>query len=172
LTISANEELFYTRRFELPDGFLAASWGQDESAPDRSVDSVESYIPVGDYVPDSSMGDASYSGDFSDRRAALIPTLAIPAKDNDKAQRFLVEVQRSLDLWSRTWARLPLNKVHIYAGERSQELSAWFGIQTGQTVVPMDVSSLFPGFERAAERDKALCLPLLGALKRTKSRKI
>ncbi len=120
LTISANEELFYTRRFELPEGL----------------------------------------------------TVAGTAGDDDKAQRFLVEVQRSLDLWSRSWASMPLDGVRVYAGERSEELSTWFGVQLGQTVLPMDVSGLFPEFEGGAESDKALCLPLLGVLMRTKSRKL
>jgi len=134
LTISANEELFYTRRFELPEGFLAASWGHGSDA----------------------------AGDYG----------AGTAGDDDKAQRFLVEVRRSLDLWSGYWASMPLDEMRVYAGERSEELSTWFGVQLGQTVLPMDVSGLFPGFEGGAESDKALCLPLLGVLMRTESRKL
>ncbi len=172
LTISANEELFYTRRFELPEGFLAASWGRGSDAPGESADSIESFAPVGDYVPDYSVADASYGHDYTDRCAALPLTVAGTAEDDDKAQRFLVEVQRSLDLWSRSWASMPLDGVRVYAGEYSEELSTWFGVQLGQTVLPMDVSGLFPGFEGGAESDQALCLPLLGVLMRTESRKL
>lgn len=135
LTISAKEELFYTRRFELPEDFLLAPWGRD--------------------------GDTDLSS-----------PLAGSAGDDDKTQRFLIEVQRSLDFWSRSWSSMPLDEVRVYAGERSEDLSAWFGVQLGQTVLPMDVSDLFPGFEGGAHREKALCLPLLGVLLRTKGRKL
>ena len=135
LTICANAELFYTRRFELPEGFLLMPWGRDSN------------------IAFSSM-------------------LAGSAEDDDKTQRFLVEVQRTLDFWSRSWVSMPLDEVRVYAGERSEDLSTWFGVQLGQTVLPMDVSGLFPGFEAGAERDKALCLPLLGVLMRTKDRKL
>ncbi len=172
LTISANEELFYTRRFELPEGFLVASWGHGSDAPGESADSIESFAPVGDYVPDYSVGGASYGHHYTDRRAALPSTVAGTAGDDDKVQRFLVEVRRSLDLWSGYWASMPLDEMRVYAGERSEELSTWFGVQLGQTVLPMDVSGLFPGFEGGAESDKALCLPLLGVLMRTESRKL
>ncbi len=147
LTISANDELFYTRRFELPEGFLEASWRHGSDAALGSADFIGSFTPGGDYV-------------------------ASTAADDDKAQRFLVEVQRSLDLWHRSWSGMPLDGMRVYAGERSEELSTWFGVQMGQTVLPMDVSGLFPGFEGGAESDKALCLPLLGVLMRTESRKL
>ncbi|MFT7300079.1 MAG: MSHA biogenesis protein MshI [Porticoccus sp.] len=139
LTISANDELFYARRFELPEGFLVASWEHGSGAPDGSADFIASFSLVGDEEPCSS-------------------------GDDDKVQRFLVEVQASLDMWSRSWANIPLDGMHVYAGERSEEFSKWFGVQLGQTILPMDVSDLFPGFEGVAESDKALCLPLLGVL--------
>jgi len=174
LTISANEELFYTRRFNLPDGFLVASWGDGSDAPGESAVSIESFAPVGDYVPgnsDYSVAGASYGDSYTHRHTALPSTVAVGAGDDDKAQRFLMEVQRSLDFWSRYWPSMPLGGVRVYAGERSEELSTWLGVQLGQMVLPMNVSGLFPGFEGGVESDKALCLPLLGVLMRTNGRK-
>lgn len=166
LTISANEELFYTRRFELPEGFLAGAWGHGGDAPAgtaNSTDSTGSFTPVNEYVPDYNYTDAS----------AVPPvSVASGALDDDKAQRFLVEVQRSLDLWDRSWSGMPLNGMRVYAGERSEELSKWLAAQLGQTVLPMDVNALFPGFEGGAAGDRALCLPLLGVLMRSESRKL
>lgn len=152
LTISANDELFYTRRLDLPEGFLAGFAG-----------SAGAFIPVSDYVPD-----ASYIG------ARAVPPMAVAggALEDDGAQRFLVEVQRSLDLWDRSWSGMPLNGMRVYAGERSAELSQWLAAQLGQTVLPMDVNALFPGFEGGAAGDRALCLPLLGVLMRSESRKL
>lgn len=172
LTISANEELFYTRRFELPEGFLAASWGHDSDATAGPADSTKSFTPVNEYVPDYNVGGISYGNDYSDTHAALSATVAGGSGDDDKAQRFLVEVQRSLDVWSRSWSSMPLNGLRVYAGERTEELSKWLGAQLGQTVLPLDVNALFPGFEGGAVGDKALCLPLLGGLMRIESRKL
>lgn len=170
LTISANDELFYTRRLELPAGFLAGSWGEGSNAPSGTADA---FTPVGEYVPDYSVGGISYGNDYSNTRAS--PSISVDggvARDDDKAQRFLVEVQRSLDLWDRSWSSMPLNGMRVYAGARSEELSKWLGAQLGQTVTPMDVDALFPGFEGGVGGDQALCLPLLGVLMRTESRKL
>jgi len=172
LTISANEELFYTRRLELPEGFLAASWGHGSDASAGSADSAGSFTPVGEYVPDYSVGGVSYGSDYTDIPAVNPASVVGGGGDDDKAQRFVVEVQRSLDVWSRSWSSMPLNSLRVYAGERSEELSKWLAAQLGQTVLPMDVNALFPGFEGGAVGDKALCLPLLGVLMRTESRKL
>ena len=169
LTISANEELFYSRRFELPAEFLSGSW---EEGSDVLIGVADSYTPVSEYVPDYSVGGVSYGNDYSDNRAAVSPSIAGGARNDEKAQRFVVEVQRSLDVWSRSWSSMPLYGVCVYAGERSQELAKWLGTQLGQTVHPMNVSAFFPGFEGGAEGDQALCLPLLGVLMRTEHRKL
>lgn len=168
LTISANEELFYTRRFDLPEDFLTVSWEQDRSAG-AGLD--ESFSPVGEYVPDYSVGGVSYGNDYSDARTAS-PVASNRGGDDDKAQRFLVEVQRSLDVWDRSWSSMPLSGIRVYAGERSSELATWLGSQLGQVVTPMDVSGLFSGLEQGAAADQALCMPLLGVLMRTESRKL
>lgn len=168
LTISANEELFYTRRFELPAGFLADSWGPGAEAP---TSTISAFTPVDEYVPDYSVGGVSYGSDYSNARAA--GPASVPAGGNDdKAQRFLVEVQRSLDVWDRSWSSMPLDRVWLHAGERSAELSRWLAVQLGQKVLPLNVSAMFAGFEGGAAADRALCLPLLGVLLRTESRKL
>jgi MSHA biogenesis protein MshI len=169
LTISANEELFYTRRFELPEGFLTASWG---AGSDASAASANSFMPVDEYVPDYSVGGVSYGNDYTGTAAAQPASVAAGSMDDDRAQRLLLEVQRSLDVWDRSWSSMPLNGMRVYAGERSEELSKWLGAQLGQTVAPLDVNALFPGFEGGAASDQALCLPLLGVLMRTESRKL
>lgn len=169
LTIAANEELFYTRRFELPEGFLAASWGHDSEAPAAPA---SSFMPVDEYVPDYSVGGVSYGNDYTGAPAAQPASLAGASMDDDRAQRLLVEVQRSLDVWDRSWSSIPLNGLRVYAGERSEELSNWLGVQLGQKVTPLAVNTLFPGFEGGNEGDQARCLPLLGVLMRTESRKL
>ena len=147
LTISANEELFYTRRIELGAGFMQAAWGQG-AVPARAVETELSLADAAESGPGPSSGDA------------------------DRTQRVVVEVQRSLDLWDRTWPMLVLDRISVYAGERSDELARWLGQELGQRVTALDVSALFPGFEGGADADRLLCWPLLGALMRTESRKL
>lgn len=147
LTISANEELFYTRRIELGAGFMQAGWGQND-------------LPAGAVETGLALVDVARSG------------LAMSAGDADRIQRVVVEVQRSLDLWDRTWPMLVLDRISVYAGERTDELARWLGQELGQPVTSLDVSALFPGFEGGSNADRLLCWPLLGALMRTESRKL
>jgi MSHA biogenesis protein MshI len=160
LTISANEELFYTRRLDLPKGFMEMPWG---SADDSSAVS-EGFTPVGEYVPDYSVGTESYGADYSGSAGASAST--------EGAQRVVVEVQRSLDLWDRSWSSLPLAGLKVYAGERSQELATWLTRETGQVVATLELGSLFSGLDAFVPADVLACAPLLGVLLRTEARKL
>ena len=168
LTICANEELFYTRRLELPAGFMTMAWGEGTDVQAQG-DGV--FTPVGEYVPDYSVGGESYGSDYS---ATLSATGAVTGKQagDDRTQRFVVEVQRSLDLWDRSWSSMPLAGMRVFAGERTEELAAWLRRETGQSVSAMDVGALFPRWVDMPAADRAVCLPLLGVLMRTESRKL
>jgi len=152
LTISANGELFYTRRLELPDGFMELAWGEVQNA---TAEAVDSYTPVTEYVP----GYAVEQGNSV--------LSASGGGDSDRAQRILVEIQRSLDLWDRSWSGMPLAGLRVYAGERSVELAQWLSREIGQTVTAMDLNAFFPGLEGVAPDVRDMCLPLLGVLMRT-----
>jgi len=164
LTISANEELFYTRRFDVPEGFLIGQWGSVVTAPAA----VDGFTPVQEYVPSHSGGDISLdSGFYGEASSVASAAPAVAAQDDDKAQRLVLEVQRSLDVWDRTWSNLPLNRLRVFAGERSDELAQWLAGQLGQTVGVLEVSPVFAGLQALAPADLALCFPLLGVLLRT-----
>ncbi len=170
LTISANDELFYTRRLELPEGFMGGSWGQSAAMAQLQSDA---YAPVEEYVPDYSVGGVSHGTDYT----SVSATSGLRGADADgggdeRAQRFLVEVQRSLDLWDRSWSTRPLNGVFVHAGERTDELALWLGRELGQAVQALDVTPFFSGFEGGSVQDRAMCWPLLGALMRTEGRKL
>lgn len=94
------------------------------------------------------------------------------APEADRSQRLVVEVQRSLDLWDRTWPMLVLERIHVQAGERTAELAGWLGRELGHSVQALDVSALFPGFEGGSDEDRRLCWPLLGVLLRSEVRKL
>jgi len=158
LTISANEELFFTRRLDLPKGFLGMAWGATQ---DLSQDMVpDGFTPVSEYVPDYAGGGTANAGANTDQG------------DTEPLQRFLVEVQRSLDLWDRTWSSMPLGGLRVYAGERSPEMADWLSREMGQTVSAMNLGAAFPGLDSMALADQIYCLPLLGVLLRTESRKL
>lgn len=169
LTISANEELFYSRHFDLPEDFLAGTWGQ---ANDGAAGLNSGFTPFEEYVPDYSVDGVSYGTDYSDTRVSSSAALASASGEDESSQRFLVEVQRSLDVWERSWSSLPLDRLRIYAGERSGELSKWLTLQLGHKVEPLDVNPLFAGFEGGSAAERALCLPLLGVLMRGEHRKL
>jgi MSHA biogenesis protein MshI len=158
LTISANEELFFTRRLDLPEGFLTMPWGVvRDTAADAPADA---FTPVGEYVPDYATGSASSAFGSLDHG------------DTDRVQRFVVEVQRSLDLWDRTWSSMPLGGLRVYAGERSAELANWLSRETGQAVSSMELQAQFAGLQAIPMADQTYCLPLLGVLLRTETRKL
>lgn len=163
LTISANDELFYARRFDVPEEFLTGAWGQTVEA----IAPVDGFTPVQDYVPSYGSGDILLGDDFAATTTPSPVNQDVFRADDDTAQRFLVEVQRSLDVWDRTWSTLPLSGLRVYAGSRSAELAQWLTRQLGQNVVALEVGSLFAGFDAAPVDQQAVCLPLLGVFLRT-----
>lgn len=158
LTISANDELFFTRRLELPQGFLTMPWSAD--AEPAQEEATDAFTPVSEYVPDY---------------AAVVSTVGTTSGDQadaDRLQRFVVEVQRSLDLWDRTWSSMPLGGIRVYAGERSAEMASWLSRELGQAVSAMELQTQFPGLQTMSVADQTYCLPLLGVLLRTETRKL
>lgn len=161
LTISARGELFYTRRFDFSEGFLAYLLSQDTAALTANNENLP------EYTTDTFGGDGAAASELLQPQIAHI---AVAGIEEDRAQRFLVEVQRSLDLWDRARSSIPLHDIRVYAGERTEALSMWLSSRLGRTVISMDINSLFPGFEGWDSADKTMCLPLLGLLLRNENR--
>ena len=153
-TISAKGELYYTRRLDLPAGFMGMAWGQA-----AMVEAVDAFTPVSEYVPDYSPDSSNYGPDTGVLSSAA-------GSDGERVQRLVVEVQRSLDLWDRSWSSMPLNGLRVYAGERSAEMAAWLSRETGQSVTAMDPEALFTVTQSTVAQDRAFCLPLMGILLR------
>jgi len=151
LTICAKEELFYTRRIDLPEGFAAIDW-----TTVQSTQATDGYTPVGEYVPD-------YAGTAGAYGAA---STGAAMGDGDKAQRLLVEVQRSLDLWDRTWTAMPLAGVSVFADDKSALMAQWLTRELGQNVTAQELGPLFPAWAKAAPDVQKACAPLLGLLLR------
>jgi len=157
LTFSACGELFYTRRFDLPADFWSTTW--DQTVTPRQV--VDGYTPVQEYVPRHAEGDLSLDSEFP-----AGSSMAAASLHNDQSQRLVLEVQRSLDVWSRTWSSLPLSGLRVDAGARTTELADWLMQQLGQTVRPLDLASVFQGMDAIPAEALDHCLALLGVLLR------
>ena len=120
-------------------------------------------IDLGAGFMQASWGTASAAGDGE---------LTTSGSENELSQRLVVEIQRSLDLWDRTWPTLVLDRISVQAGARTAEMAGWLTRELGQTVGVLDVGALFPGFEGGSETDRQLCWPLLGVLLRTEGRRL
>jgi MSHA biogenesis protein MshI len=152
LTICAHEELFYSRRIDLGEGFMRSSWGDSALVMDSDAD---------DDADEEELTLQEYGSPNQDYRDS-----ALTAGNENRLQRVIVEIQRSLDLWDRTWPKLVLDQVSVYAGARTFELATWLRQELGQAVFPLDVEAQFPGFQKGSEADRQLCWPLLGGLMR------
>jgi MSHA biogenesis protein MshI len=145
LTICAGGELYYTRRLQW-EGL--APPGQPAPAIEQQVD-----LASMDFV------DYGAEPDLESARDGHVPQI-------------VVELQRSLDLWERSWTDLPLAAVWVDVGEDSRALAALLQTTIGQPVGLLEPDHVFRGFEAAAaslEARRAL-LPLLGALLRSETR--
>jgi MSHA biogenesis protein MshI len=145
LTICAGGELYYTRRLQ---------W-EGLAPPGQPVPAVEQQVDLA-------------SMDFVDYGAE--PDLE-SARDGHVPQ-IVVELQRSLDLWERSWTDLPLAAVWIDVGEDSRALAALLQTTIGQPVGLLEPDHVFRGFDAAAAGPEArqALLPLLGALLRSETR--
>ena len=85
-----------------------------------------------------------------------------------------VELQRSLDVWERSWPELPLAGLWVQLGAESEVLAELLERALGMRVQVLAPESVFPGFEAAAGSPEVreAVLPLLGALLRTETRKL
>lgn len=156
LTISSGGELFYSRRIELAPSFAQGRWVVD---PVGVAPAIEPLGAVPEYVPSALAEPFSLYDDAA---------LDVTADPGEGAQRFVVEVQRSLDVWERTWSQLPLDALRVFAGARTQELATWLGRELGTNVQAMEIDRYFPGFSEGllSDSEQSQCWPLLGILLR------
>jgi MSHA biogenesis protein MshI len=150
LVVCAQDELFYTRRLEPDAGLLARARGQTQEA-------AAGDLPLGfEYQPGGSF---DHGGT---QESALV-----------------VELQRSIDVWERSWPDLPLARLYILGAEHSAEVAALIQRELGQRTVALDPLAHFAADTPAPEGDGgggegvlALCLPLLGAALRSERKQL
>jgi MSHA biogenesis protein MshI len=145
LTICAGGELYYARRLD---------WDEAGFAP---------AAPVPTSLPQAMEGlDFVDYGDGAD------------TTDELGAPRLVIELQRSFDVWERTWPDLPLARLWLEAGEASAALMLQLEQSLGLPVARLEPERLFPGFDQASGSPevRAAILPLLGALRRAETRRL
>jgi MSHA biogenesis protein MshI len=147
LVVCAGDELFYTRRLEGDPGLLARARGQQG-------DAGVAELPLGfEYQPGGSF-DASTS----------------------QESPLVVELQRSIDVWERSWPELPLARLYVVTAAHAAEVAALIQRELGQRTVALDPLAAFapdaPPPEGDARGALAACIPLLGAALRTETRKL
>jgi MSHA biogenesis protein MshI len=147
LVVCAGDELFYTRRLEGDPGLLARARGEQPQAG-------LSELPLGfEYQPGGAF-DASTS----------------------QESPLVVELQRSIDVWERSWPELPLARLYVVTAEHGAEVATLIQRELGQRTVALDPLAAFaanaPAPEGEATPALAACLPLLGAALRTETRKL
>ena len=120
--------------------------------------------------------------------AAARPAVALEAMDfidygaepddtpsrGDDAPRGVVELQRSFDVWERSWPDLPLARLWVQVGEHSPRLAATLTRHLGQPVAVLDIDMTFPELANVAP-DAALreaLVPVLGLLLRSETRRL
>ena len=148
LTICARGELFYTRRLD---------WDGDAGSANPAAATLQ---PMA----------APETLDFVDYGAEAQETQA----DEGGAPRLVIELQRSFDVWERSWPDLPLVGLWVQVGEGSQDLASRLEQSLGMQVGVLDPERVFPGWEAAAPTPalRAAVLPLLGALLRNETRQL
>lgn len=149
LTICAGGELFYARRLDWEDTVVAAQAPPTPAPLDLEQLHGADFIDYGADTADSSVGQT-------------------------EASRLVIEIQRSLDLWERSWPDLPLAAVWVQVGAGSAELALLLQAALGQRVGVLDAERVFPGFGAAAGSSVAreAVFPMLGALLRHEARKL
>ena len=150
LTICARGELFYTRRLDW-DGASLVNSPQAQAKPTPAQAELES-VDFIDYGADLDAG---------------------PADDGD-APRLVIELQRSFDVWERSWPDLPLAGLWLQVGDDSPALAATLESALGLRVQVLDPERVFPGLAGLAGTPAvaSAVLPLLGALLRHETRQL
>jgi len=147
LVVCAGDELFYTRRLEGDPKLLARARGEQEEAPAAD-------LPLGfEYQP---------GGAFDGGAAQESP--------------LVVELQRSIDVWERSWPELPLARLYVVTAAHGAEVATLIQRELGLRTMALDPLAAFAPDAPPPEGDAAAalagCIPLLGAALRHETRKL
>lgn len=146
LTISVEGELFFTRRLDGDPRLTARATGNLTPKPQEEA-------PLGfEYTPGTSL---SGMGMGEDSEESVL----------------IIELQRSIDLWERSWPELPLARLYLLTAEHGDQLASLMQRELGLRTMAIQLPTLFSGIAVDADAaELSECLPLLGAALRQEAR--
>jgi MSHA biogenesis protein MshI len=146
LSICMGDELYYSRRLD---------W--DAALPERIARPGQ----AASAAPAETSG-LQWAGD------AMAYELGALAEPADQTPRMVIELQRSFDVWERSWPDQPVAQLMVQAGALSNALAVYLQDALGLRVQGLDLALALPGAEQggAWDGEQGDCLPLLGALLR------
>lgn len=154
LTVCANGELFYSRRLAWEPGTLGPAADRPAHAPQGLGPAPISQFAMLDIV------------DYGTEPAQA-------GQDaEDETPRLVIELQRSLDLWERSWPDLPLERLLVQVDESSDALAHLLRKSLALTVDVLQPEQVFADLtvRAGAPAVRSAVVPLLGALLRTEAR--
>lgn len=153
LTLCAEGELYFARWLDWDSGTLQAL--AVPAAPERFPRAAS----------DSEFGNLDVV-DYSAGPEAASPT--------GRSSSLLIELQRSFDLWERSWPDTPLERLTLHLGTASTAVAALIGNAVALPVDVLEVERVFPGLHAGAGSPavEQAVLPLLGALLRSEQRQL
>jgi MSHA biogenesis protein MshI len=154
LTICANGELFYARRLAWDPSEFSDAGGRADAAPQQggaAPISQLAMLDIVDYGAEGSLGGTP---------------------GNDDAPRLLIELQRSIDLWERSWPDLPLDRVLVQLEEYSDQVANLLRKSLALTVEVLQPEHVFADLAVKAGTPavRSAVLPLFGVLLRAANR--
>lgn len=153
LTICIADELFYSRRLEWDPTLaqVAAQSGEAVATPSAPLE------------PALAESGLQWAGN------ALAYELGGPQEMADVTPRLVVELQRSFDVWERSWPDQPVAQLLVHTGHGSPAMASYLQGLLGLRVQALDLAQALPGAEQGGDwgGEHQACLPLLGALLRT-----
>ena len=157
LTICAKGELFYTRRLNWDAAAFAGAGAAGGSKPahaaaQRPAEEL-AMMDIVDYGADAQPGTSA---------------------NGDATPRLVIELQRSLDLWERTWPDLPLERLLIQVDAASAALAALLRESIALPIEVLQPEQVFADLAATAATPqvRSAVIPLLGALLRTEQRQL
>lgn len=162
LTICANGELFYARRLAWDRSAVGGDTLRPVASaaqPGAGASSEEfAMLDIVDYGADAPTGAG----------------VASASSGSEEGLRFVIELQRSLDLWERSWPDLPLGSLMIQMNEDTQAVA-----EVLRKVLALPIEILQPELVFAdlavtagTPAVRSAVMPLLGALLRSESRQL
>ncbi|NDY89871.1 hypothetical protein [Ideonella livida] len=86
--------------------------------------------------------------------------------DDAGAPRLLIELQRSFDVWERSWPDLPMSLLWLDLQDDTPTLAPWLQDQLGMRCLPLSVPEAPPEWADLSAVTRRQLLPLLGLLRR------